>query len=62
LGKAMALSRYGLDGAPTPPKALRGKVMHARLQPVVLFHVIDSHDAQPMNLLKPSEFGGSESC
>jgi PhnB protein len=49
LGKATILSRYGVDGAPVPTEAMRGKVMHARFEgPGVLFYASDNHDAEPM--------------
>jgi PhnB protein len=49
LGKATILLRYGLDGAPVPTEALRGRIMHARFEgPGVLFYASDNHDAEPM--------------
>ena len=49
LGHAVEVLRYGFDGMPIQHEALRGKVMHAKLQgPGVLFYASDNDDAEPM--------------
>jgi len=49
LGQATILLRWGQDGMPVRTEAMRGKVLHARLEgPGVLFHASDNDDAEPM--------------
>lgn len=49
LGHVVEVLRYGADGMPVKHEALRGKVMHAKLQgPGVLLYASDNDDAEPM--------------
>jgi PhnB protein len=49
LGKVTEVKRYDVDGVAAPIPAMRGKIMHARLEGLgVLFYASDNHDAEPM--------------
>jgi PhnB protein len=49
MGSFRIFMRYGVDGAPLPTEAMRGKVMHSHFEgPGVSFYASDNHDAEPM--------------
>ncbi len=49
LGSVVELVRHGADGRPLANEAMRGKIMHARVEgPGVAFCASDNDDAEPM--------------
>jgi PhnB protein len=49
LGAVTEIMRYGENDMPTPPEAMRGRIMHAKFEgPGVRFFASDNDDAEPM--------------